>query len=359
MKNMQSVIREEQANISAAWMTEFFGQSLSEDDHLTRNDQFIEELINTIFDVRALAEPIGKVEDIDDVPRKPPIRRMTLPRGLLLIRITERPFELLHAIAMSVKAGNAVIVVHRGPFRTFVETVCDLFRKALSLAELPVDTLSLLDEGDDLTADELRVIDQVLVETPHGWNLIPSMDVMQAIFNRHFAYLHWSAEIDSTISNMQLHIGAFGTIILHEAMVSRFFEDCGIYFDRDKIQWIPETIDQPSGHRFRCFSLVHWRKDLQFAIVNSVEEAAVLIDTFGSGRTASIFCDSPVVAMRFRQQLKTQIVEWNVFVSPQEYLRLNPKLDKALQSLFCTIQGPLSMSELTCAKLLVGPGLLL
>ena len=124
-------------------------------DRLTLDEKRIKGLADSISDVMALPDPVGRVLNEQLRPNGLLIRKVAVPIGVLAVIYEARPNVTVDSAALSLKSGNAVIL--RGG-REAIRTntvLASLIREALQEAGLPADCVQLIEDTSRESANAL------------------------------------------------------------------------------------------------------------------------------------------------------------------------------------------------------------
>ena len=138
-------------------------------DRLTLNAERIAGIVDSVRQVAALPDPIGKVDKMERRPNGLIIGRRRVPLGVIAIIFEARPNVTVDAAALCLKSGNVCIL--RGGREAIRSNRCvtELMRQALEQADLPADCISLVQDTSHDTANELMHLDgYVDVLIPRG-----------------------------------------------------------------------------------------------------------------------------------------------------------------------------------------------
>ena len=145
------------------------GKSESFIDRLTLTPGRIEAIADSVREVAAQSDPVGKVDKLEKRPNGLLIGRKAVPLGVIAIIYESRPNVTVDAAVLCLKAGNAVIL--RGGKETFNSNnaLTDIMRKAIKNAGLPEDSVSLVQSTKRSSVDELfKLKEYIDIIIPRG-----------------------------------------------------------------------------------------------------------------------------------------------------------------------------------------------
>jgi glutamate-5-semialdehyde dehydrogenase len=117
-------------------------------DRLTLNDQRIEAMAEGLDVVRGLADPVGRITDSWTRPNGMTIERVKSPLGVVGVIYESRPNVTADAGALTLKAGNAVILRGGSDSHRSSRAIHAALTKGLREANLPEAAISLVPSRD-------------------------------------------------------------------------------------------------------------------------------------------------------------------------------------------------------------------
>ena len=138
-------------------------------DRLTLTPERVAGIVDGVRQVAALPDPIGTVTKMETRPNGLIIGRRRVPLGVIAIIFEARPNVTVDAAALCLKSGNACILRGGKEAIRSNRAVAELMRAALESAGLPADCVSLVQDTDHATAEELmHLTEYVDVLIPRG-----------------------------------------------------------------------------------------------------------------------------------------------------------------------------------------------
>ena len=117
-------------------------------DRLTLNDQRVEAMAEGLDVVRGLADPVGRVTESWTRPNGMTIERVKVPLGVVGVIYESRPNVTADAGALTLKAGNAVILRGGSDSHRSSRAIHAALAKGLREANLPEAAISLVPTRD-------------------------------------------------------------------------------------------------------------------------------------------------------------------------------------------------------------------
>ena len=138
-------------------------------DRLTLNDQRLDAMIASLQQVMTLADPIGRVDQVQPMPSGIRVGKMRVPLGVIGIIYESRPNVTVEASSLCIKSGNAVIL--RGGSESFFsnQAIARCIQSGLVAANLPEACVQVVDTTDrEAVAELVTMNDYVNVIVPRG-----------------------------------------------------------------------------------------------------------------------------------------------------------------------------------------------
>lgn len=129
-------------------------------ERLTLNDRRIAEMAESLRQIAALSDPVGKVISSWVRPNGLIISKVRIPIGLILIIYESRPNVTSDCIGLCFKSGNALIL--RGGSDALHSNKCiySVLRKVLTDYKLPFDAVYFVSTSERKAVDILLSLDQ-------------------------------------------------------------------------------------------------------------------------------------------------------------------------------------------------------
>lgn len=138
-------------------------------DRLQLNDKLIDGMREGLFQVAALPDPVGEMDEFRNRPNGLQIGKMRVPLGVVGMIYESRPNVTVDAAALCLKSGNACLL--RGGSEAFESNmaIARLVRQAVRESGLPEATVSFVEHTDrDAVGAMLQLNDLIDVIIPRG-----------------------------------------------------------------------------------------------------------------------------------------------------------------------------------------------
>ena len=300
-------------------------------DRLTLNEERIEGMAAGIETVISLPCPVGNVLWDSQRPNGLDIKRVAVPIGVLGMIYESRPNVTIDAAALCLKSKNAVIL--RGGSESLHSSLAlhTLIQEALKENDIPEGCVSMIPIADREAVGEMlradRYIDVMIPRGGHGLIERVMNEARMPVFGHldglcHI-YVHSSAkpEIAREVTlNAKMRrtgvCGAMETLLLDSALdqdvaksVITNLIDNGCEVVGDKLaQALDERVGEATTHDW---STEYLAPKLSVAVVSSVEEAVIHINSYGSHHTDSILSEDDQATEYFLQNIDSGIVLHN------------------------------------------------
>ena len=369
--NQKKLLEENQKDLKAAKES---GMTEALLDRLALTPQRIHEMAEGVRKVAAQKDPIGSVVEGEVRPNGLEIRRIRVPLGVIGIIFEARPNVTSDAAALCLKAGNAVIL--RGGREAIHSNLCvaDLMRKAVKEADLPQDSIQMVEDTSHESANEMMNLTGYLdVLIPRGGRGLIQMVVKNARVpvietgagNCH-VYVDDCADLDmaaNIIYNAKTSrpsvCNAIETILVHEKVAEEALPKIKALLDQKQVELrgCPKT-RQILGDSVIPATEEDWDTEyddyiLAVKVVKNMEEALSHIARYSTGHSECIVTKSYENAREFTQRVDSAAVYVNAstrFTDGGEF-GLGAEIGISTQKLHA--RGPMGVEQLTSTKFLI------
>jgi len=146
---LAGLLHSETANIEAANHQDLAkanhtGLSGARLDRLRLSPQVLDDLVSGLRQIAAMPDPIGEITEMRRLNNGLMVGRMRVPLGVVGIIYESRPNVTVEAAALTLKAGNTVLLRGGSEATHSNRVLAGLFRRALASAGLPQDAVQLV-----------------------------------------------------------------------------------------------------------------------------------------------------------------------------------------------------------------------
>lgn len=343
-------------------------------DRLALNHDRIAGMAQGAREVAAQEDPIGQVIEGGVRPNGLEIRRVRVPLGVIGIIFEARPNVAADAAALCLKAGNAVIL-RGGKEAIHSNHACvELMRTAVESAELPRDSIQLVEDTSRASATGMMemtgYLDVLIPRGGHG--LIQSVvknarvPVIQTGAGNCHVYVDDSADIEmaaNIIDNAKTSrpsvCNAIETILIHKNIAKKALPVIGARLAEKNVELRGCPITREIlGEQVKPATEEDWATEyddyiLAVKVVDSMDDALQHIAKYSTGHSECIVTSSYTNARRFQQEVDSAAVYVNAstrFTDGGEF-GLGAEIGISTQKLHA--RGPMGVNQLTSSKFLV------
>ncbi len=284
-------------------------------DRLLLDKARITAMAEGVFDMIALADPIGEITDVKPRPSGIQVGKMRVPLGVIGIIYEARPNVTIDAAALCLKSGNAAIL--RGGSDAFHtnQYLAKLLQEALSQTGLSEHSVQIIATQDrnvvDLMVTAKEYIDVII---PRGGNslvsrinasatvpVIKHLDGICHTFVDEFANIDLAVKVaDNAKTQRYAPCNVMETLLVHEKVAEEFLAKIAeVYTNKmvemracEKAQAILEA------HEFDCVAATEadWTEEylapiIAIKVVKDLDAAIAHINHYGSHHTDVIITE--------------------------------------------------------------------
>jgi len=349
------------------------GMSEGLQDRLRLTPERIGALVNSVSDIRALADPVGYV-----------VRGMTLPNGLKVTQVRV-PFGVVGAIyearpnvtidiaALALKSGNAVVLRGGSAAESSNGALIALMQDALVSVGLPPAAITSVDEfgreGAFAMMKGRGLIDVLiprgsaaLIDTVVSISTVPVIETGSGvvhIFVDDTANLTEAIEIIHNAKVQRPSVcNAVETVLVHRGIADALLPALGerlgaagvtLHGDSLVQALLPDALEATEED----WAAEYLSLDLAIRVVDSLEQALGHIDTYSTHHTEAILTGTMAHAERFLHEVDSASVIVNAstrFTDGGEF-GFGAEVGISTQKLHA--RGPMGLPELTSTKWIV------
>ena len=341
------------------------------------NQQRIDEMVQTLNDVAALADPIGETVASSRRPNGLDVRQVRVPLGVVFMIYESRPNVTVDAAALCVKSGNSVIL--RGG-KEAIHTNRALHRilaDELIQCGLPEQAVQLIATIDRAAVGELlRLPEFIDLAIPRGGaSLIrrvtaeAKMPVLKHYQGNCHVYVDARCDIDMAVKiilNSKVQrpgvCNAAETLLVHHAIAPVFLPKAAEASMREGVELRGDPIARKIVPAMTPAEPADWDteyldKILAVAVVESIDEAIDHITFHGSGHTEAIVTSDLAASQRFVNEVDSSAVMVNASTRFNDGGQLGLGAEIGISTDKIHARGPCGLRELTSTKwIVVGEG---
>lgn len=349
------------------------GLSSSLLDRLELTDDRINSMINGIYDVIALNDPVGEQISAWDRPNGLHIKKVRSPIGVICIIFESRPNVTCDAAVLCFKTSNAVIL--RGGKEAIFSNlaIANSLKKGGVLKGMPEDAIQLIPTTDREAIKILcRMTDHIDLIMPRGGegliNAVAEMSLVPVI--KHYKGLcHTFVDFECDLE-MALLIAenakcqrpgvcnAMETLLVHEKIADEFlpnickkFKDNGVEIRGDKYthEICSDIIlaDDKDWHTEYLDLIISIR------VVKNIDEAIEHINFYGSSHSDAIVTDNKESSKKFLAEVDSSSVYVNASTRFTDGAEFGMGAEIGISTDKLHARGPMGLEELTTYKFII------
>jgi glutamate-5-semialdehyde dehydrogenase len=301
-------------------------------DRLELNDKRIEAMAEGLDVVRELPDPVGKVTEAWTQPNGMTIERVRVPLGVVGVIYESRPNVTADAGALTLKAGNAVILRGGSDSHRSSRAIHAALARGLREANLPEAAISLVPTRDRAAVGMMleglnRSIDVIvprggksLVERVQKEARVPVFAHLEGVCH---VYVDKAADLGmakSIVMNAKLRrtgvCGAAETLLVDRAAATTHLKalvdmllDAGCEVRGDAAVQKADARVKPASEA--DWSTEYLDKIITAGVVDGVDAAIEHIERYGTHHTDAIVTADPRTAEKFLNEVDSAIVLHN------------------------------------------------
>ena len=342
-------------------------------DRMTLSESNIKSMCNGILQVKDLEDLIGKVINRKKRPSGIEVCQMRVPIGVIGMIYESRPNVTVDSAALSIKAGNAIIL--RGGSETINSNkyLGKLITEALIESGLPEKAVQIIESTDRMVVDSLIKMDEFVdVIIPRGGKSLiqkitgsATIPVIKHLDGNCHIYVDEFADIDKAVSivdnSKTQRLGTCNTLeslVVSSKIAEEFLPRIYKIFDQKNIEirgckktkgiigQIKLAVDQDYFEEYLG-------PYISCIVVNSLEEAINHINKYSSKHTEAIITANEANGLEFIRAIDSSSVMINAstrFADGFEY-GLGAEIGISTDKIHA--RGPVGLEGLTSLKYIV------
>jgi len=343
-------------------------------DRLQLNDKRIDAMIEGLRTIAELADPVGRELAAWTRPNGMSIRRVSTPLGVIGVIFESRPNVTADAGALTLKAGNAVILRGGSDSVNSSRAIHACLVTGLKAAGLPADAIQIVPTTDRAAVGEMLAglggaIDVIvprggktLVARVQAEARVPVFAHLEGICH---TYVDKSAElqmaVDVTLNAKMRRTGICGateTLLVHRDVVATHLKPviaalvakgCEVRGDATVMSLIPEAVAATEQD---------WHTEYEDAIISvkvvaDVGEAIAHIGKYSSHHTEAIITEDPASVARWFNEIDSAILLHNASTQFADGGEFGFGGEIGIATGKFHARGPVGVEQLTSFKYLV------
>jgi glutamate-5-semialdehyde dehydrogenase len=342
-------------------------------DRLTLTENSVEQMAQGLEEVAALADPVGRIEELVRRPSGIEVGRMRVPLGVVGIIYESRPNVTADAAGLCLKAGNACILRGGTEALHSNQAIATCVRAGLRSAGLPEDAVQVVATTDRAAVGELiSMPEYVDIIVPRGGKdliarlaresripMIKHLDGVCHVYIDDRADPRMAIRIaDNAKTQRYGTCNTMETLLVAEGIASRVLPEIGrVYADKGvEMRGDDATralVPAARGATEQDYGTEWLAPVVSIRVVKGIDEAIEHIAKYGSQHTDAIVTGDPGRAQRFLREVDSSSVMVNAstrFADGFEY-GLGAEIGISTDKLHA--RGPVGLEGLTTRKFVV------
>ena len=347
-------------------------------DRLVITKESIHGMSSDALKVANLDDPVGEMIEMKTMENGLQVGRKRVPLGVIGVIYESRPNVTVDISVLCLKSGNAVIL--RGGSEAFYsnQILAKVIRDAVSKADLPKDSIQIVQSTDRKLVSEMLKLDQYIdLMIPRGGqdlvNMVASESKMPSITGGVgvcHTYVDNEASLDmavEVVNNAKVQrpsvCNALDTVLVHSSLAPDYLPRMAEAFAVAGVELRCDT---------RALSILGPREDIKVVpakdedwdtehlsliagvkIVDSVEEAINHIENHGTGHSDAIITENYSTADKFVREVDSSAVMVNASTRFNDGGQFGLGAEVAISTNKMHARGPMGLKEITSYKWVV------
>ncbi|MDE0744418.1 MAG: glutamate-5-semialdehyde dehydrogenase [SAR202 cluster bacterium] len=347
-------------------------------DRLIITKESIHGMSSDALRVANLDDPVGEMIEMKTMENGLQVGRKRVPLGVIGVIYESRPNVTVDISVLCLKSGNAVIL--RGGSEAFYsnQILAKVIRGAVSEADLPKDSIQIVQSTDRKLVSEMLNLDQYIdLMIPRGGqdlvNMVASESKMPSITGGVgvcHTYVDSEASLDmavEVVNNAKVQrpsvCNALDTVLVHSSLAPDYLPRMAEAFAVAGVELRCDT---------RALSILGPREDIRVVpardedwdtehlsliagvkIVDSLEEAINHIENHGTGHSDAIITENYSTANRFVREVDSSAVMVNASTRFNDGGQFGLGAEVAISTNKMHARGPMGLKEITSYKWVV------
>ena len=328
--------------------------------------------------IAALEDPVGELLEERTLPNGLELRKLRVPLGVVAVVYEARPNVTIDSASLCLKAGNAVVLRGSASAAHSNAVLARIASEGVAAAGLPAAAVTLVGGGDRAELGELatqdRFVDLIIPRGGEGLKKalegVATVPVIFAAAGNCHVYVDATADLEMATRialNAKVQrpgvCNAAETLLVHRDVAAGFLAlaapqllEAGVEIRADE-RALAAIGPVPGGGVARATD-ADWETEflapvLAVGIVDSLEEAIVHIDRYGSGHSEAIVTEDREAARQFGVAVDAACVYVNAstrFTDGGEF-GMGAEIGNSTQKLH--VRGPIGLRELCTYKYVI------
>ncbi len=338
-------------------------------ERLTLDDKRIESMAAGVLQVEALDDPVGSVIEKWTRPNGLKIEKIRVPIGVIAMIYESRPNVTIDAAALTLKAGNAVVLRGGSEALSSNGFLADLISRALKDADLNPDAASFIRNPDREVIQVMkRSRDLIDLIIPRGGNslkdaldgsavpLLPHFDGKCHTYVDRAADLKMAEEICINAKCSRPSVcNSMEKLLVHRGIAEKFLPSLAARMTAAGVELRGDDATRKIVPAMRAATDEDWDAEyldliLAVKVVDSIDEAIQFIARHGSHLADAIVTSDSGAAARFEREVDSATVYVNASTRFTDGFEFGFGAETGISTNRLHARGPMGLNELTTYK---------
>jgi glutamate-5-semialdehyde dehydrogenase len=338
-------------------------------DRLMLDSGRIADIANSLRQIAALREPVGRVLDGWYTDAGFRVEKVSVPIGVIGVIYESRPNVTADVGALCFKSGNVAILKGGKEAEHSNRAIAEVLQGVLSAHDLPAEAIALLpDSSREGVANLIRQDSYVDLIVPRGGEALiryvsanATVPVVKHDKGLCHTFIDKDADFDKALSvivNAKCRrtgiCGAMETLLVHEAIAAAILPRIKEAFDAQgtEIRGCENTrvIIDAGEATAEDWDTEYLDNILSIKVVSSAEEAVAHIAAYGSGHSDAIITENYTTAEQFLNAVDSACVYLNTSTQFTDGGQFGFGAEVGISTNKLHARGPMGINELTTYK---------
>ena len=368
-KNRSDLFKENEKDLEEAKKLDLQNSFI---DRLELNEKRVDSMIDGLNKVINLNDPIGELEGMNPSPSGFKVSKMRVPLGTIGIIYESRPNVTADASALCIKSGNASILRGGSEAVRSNNHIVAQVRKGLTKANLPEDSVQLIQNQDrDLVKEFIKFDDCIDLIIPRGGSSLVRLIAAESNVPilKHFeglchVFVDSEADLElaqKVVSNAKSYrygiCGAMETLLVSEDIAQIFLPNIVNEFNEQEVEVraCSQTLNIISANKAteEDWSTEYLEPIISIKIVKGLDEAIKHINNYGSGHTDSIITENQDKKEKFFKLVDSSSVMHNLPTCYADGFEYGLGAEVGISTDKLHARGPVGLNGLTTQKFIL------
>ena len=338
-------------------------------ERLTLDQRRIEAMTAGVLQVEALDDPVGTTIEKWTRPNGLKVEKIRVPIGVIAMIYESRPNVTVDAAALTLKAGNAVVLRGGSEALSSNGFLAGLIARALKDAGLEADAATFVRDPDREVIQVMkRTRDLIDLIIPRGGKslkdalegsavpLLPHFDGICHTYVDRAADLKMAEEICLNAKCSRPSVcNSMENLLVHRAVAERFLPSLAARMTAAGVELRGDEASRKIVPTMRAATAEDWDAEyldmiLAVKIVDSIDEAIAFIARHGSHLADAIVTADAEAAARFEREVDSATVYVNASTRFTDGFEFGFGAETGISTNRLHARGPMGLNELTTYK---------